>query len=253
MTLLWKRLQADSSVLVNSFQDGIQKVYKERYIFFTSESIPTFMVKGNCSYAWLPGKYFPGFGYMGYQKGLPYASTISHKYSCKTKSRSLHAILTYFIGIHCGHFIALCRLSKIRETGLMKRTFKKWWGTSSSCNGARTGSDAFTAISLHETGSAFIVLLFGACIAGVIGVIEFMLSKKRENMQGKTENFIVSDKEFAAPVVQGTVGNLFPILMHYDRSFIWRVEDKVGLQTAAHYATLNSKEQKNYNYKTIQF
>lgn len=78
MAMLWKRLQGDPSVLVSGFQEGIAKVFQERYIYFTSELIPTFMVKGNCSYAWLPTKYFPGFGYMGYQRGLPYASTISH-------------------------------------------------------------------------------------------------------------------------------------------------------------------------------
>lgn len=157
--------------------------------------------------------------------------------------------LKYCIGIICNHLILICRLSKIRETGLMRRTFKKWWGTSSTCNGVRTGSDAFTAISLHETGSAFLILLLGACIAIVLGVMEFMLSTKRENLQDKTDNFAVSDKEFASPSV---VGNLLPVLMHYDRSFIWRVEDKVGLPNPAHYATLNSTEQtKFYIHKKI--
>jgi hypothetical protein len=76
---LSKRLTEDTSGLVESFQEGMDRVFKERFIFFTSELIPSFQIKGNCSYTWLPDRYYSGFGYMGYQKGLPYSAVISHR------------------------------------------------------------------------------------------------------------------------------------------------------------------------------
>jgi hypothetical protein len=76
---LSQRITEDSSALVETFQDGMDRVFKERYIFFTSELIPSFLIRENCSYTWLPDKYFSGFGYMGYQKGLPFAPVISQR------------------------------------------------------------------------------------------------------------------------------------------------------------------------------
>ncbi len=61
---LYQRISEDSSALVGSFQEGMDKVFKERYIFFTSELTPSFLIRENCSYTWLPDKYFSGFGYM---------------------------------------------------------------------------------------------------------------------------------------------------------------------------------------------
>lgn len=121
----------------------------------------------------------------------------------------------------------IVRLSKIRETGLMRRTFKKWWGTSSSC-GARTGSEAFTAISLHETGSAFLILILGACMAIAFTILEFVLSMKRDNWRDNTVSHRFMANEFAAPVVQGTVANLLPLILQNDRPFIWSMQESTN-------------------------
>jgi len=79
MQSFWKRIQNDKSSLVNGFREGIDRVFTEHYIFFTSDLVPSFLIKGNCSFGWVPGKYFPGFGYMGFQKNLPYGPVISNK------------------------------------------------------------------------------------------------------------------------------------------------------------------------------
>lgn len=81
----------------------------------------------------------------------------------------------------------------------MKRTFKKWWGTTSSCSGL-TGSDPYTTISMLEAGSAFIILLFGACLAILIGMLEYLLTAKRENWQ--------TSVKLALP------GQEFPVLLY---------------------------------------
>ena len=78
---------------MSGFRDGLEKVYHEKYAFFTSDLVPTFMIKDNCSFTWVPGNYFAGFGYMGYQKNLPYAASVSHKYDfAQTMITTLHEI-----------------------------------------------------------------------------------------------------------------------------------------------------------------
>ncbi|CAL8115696.1 unnamed protein product [Orchesella dallaii] len=216
MALLWKRLQADNSGLVSGIQDGVAKVYKERFIFFTGELVPSFLVKGNCSYAWLPGKYFPGFGYMGYQKGLPYASAISHT------------------------------VAKLRETGQMKRIFKKWWGAEATCSGS---SDSITPISLLETGSAFLILIIGASISFSFVLIEFLSSAKQENWQTRTWKHHLSPHEFGAPIVHDTMAHLIPVLAQ-DKTIIWSIEDR-NYGTAKTNKVYDSSKIKMYSKTTV--
>lgn len=80
MMKMWQRIQRDPASYVGGSEEGIGKVYRDRVIFFTVDLVPRFLIKDNCSFAWIPGTYFAGFGYMGYQKGLPFRRTISHKY-----------------------------------------------------------------------------------------------------------------------------------------------------------------------------
>lgn len=60
MKQFYKRIEQDDSGLVSGFAEGFEKVFNEKYAFFTSDLVPTFMIKDNCSYAWVPGTYFPG-------------------------------------------------------------------------------------------------------------------------------------------------------------------------------------------------
>ncbi|XP_035714501.1 probable glutamate receptor [Folsomia candida] len=146
---LYNRIAEDSSSLVESFQEGMDKVFKERYIFFTSELIPSFLIRSNCSYTWLPDKYFSGFGYMGYQKHLPFAPVISQ------------------------------RVSEIRQSGQMRRLFLKWWGTESVC--FTNSGESFLGMSLYETGTAFLILLFGLSLAIALMLGEFYIRRPSKN------------------------------------------------------------------------
>lgn len=109
----------------------------------------------------------------------------------------------------------------------MRRTIKKWWGTATTCG--RQGADAFVAISLQETGSAFLVLMIGASLAILFTTFEFITSAVKRESERNMDNTILrpySSKEYAAPVVHGAVENLLPVLLRRDKPFVWSVEDK---------------------------
>ncbi|CAG7719957.1 unnamed protein product [Allacma fusca] len=144
MMRLWKRISIDSSGQVPGFREGLDRVYEDRYIFFTSDLVPSFLIKGNCTYSWIPGKYFPGFGYMGYAKNLPFKASLS------------------------------IQVAKIRESGQMKRLFKKWWGADSSCS-ISNSNNGFAGMSLYETGTAFLLLICGSIFATGLLLVEFFI------------------------------------------------------------------------------
>ena len=75
---LANRIDWNSSYVQNN-EEGLERVYKERAIFFTSDFIPSFLIRGNCSFAWIPGSYFPAFGSIGFRKGLPLATPIARQ------------------------------------------------------------------------------------------------------------------------------------------------------------------------------
>lgn len=56
---------------------------------------------------------------------------------------------------------------RMRDTGLMKRSLKKWWGPPVSCDDIYEHKD-FHEMGLLETGSAFAVLVAGAVLPSIL-------------------------------------------------------------------------------------
>jgi hypothetical protein len=54
----------------------------------------------------------------------------------------------------------------------MRRLFFKWWGTESLCFLSNSG-DNFLGMSLYETGTAFLILIFGVTLSIILLLGEF--------------------------------------------------------------------------------
>lgn len=62
------------------------------------------------------------------------------------------------------------RVAEVRQSGQMRRLFQKWWGAESVC--FTNSGESFLGMSLYETGTAFLILIFGASLS-----ITFMLAE----------------------------------------------------------------------------
>ena len=148
---MWNYMQSNPSFMVNSNQDGIDRVKQGGYAYLLESTTNEYARQRDCELMQV-GDLLDTKSYgLGLRKGLPIREEISN------------AILL------------------LQEKGKIIQLYDKWWKQigGANCENSKKSDQESTAMTFSNVGGIFFVLLIGIVISCFFSVIEYIWTIKK--------------------------------------------------------------------------
>ncbi len=182
---MWQTMQSNPHNFVQSTEEGIERVLKRNYAFFSESTMIDYNVQKSCNLTQIGGLLdSKGYG-IATQKGF------EAFYFCFQYFAVKHSLCVLVpLGSPYTEEISL-KLLEMQEKGIIQQLYNRWWKGSGTCMRDAKKDTSANPLGADNVIGIFVVLLGGLVFALFVSFYEFIYYARRHL---KSTN--VSDSEF---------------------------------------------------------